>query len=466
MSNNQIRVRFAPSPTGDLHLGGARTALFSWAFARHNNGVFLLRIEDTDLQRSTKKAVESIIEGINWLGLIPDETPIYQTSRMDRYKKVLQKMLSDGSAYYCYSSPEEIESMRELARKNFLKPKYNGMWRPEKGKQLPEIPKGRTPTIRFKIPQNGITKWNDIVKGEIIFPNEELDDLIIARSDGTPTYNFCVAVDDWDMRISHVLRGDDHVNNTPKQINILKAMGANIPQYGHIPMILASDGEKLSKRHGAVSILEYKKLGYLPEAMINYLSRLGWSHKNDEIFSRQELVKWFDLKNLSKSSAQWDQKKLNWVNSHYIKNTSSIELSKMIQQDLIEKNIDLNKANLQGIIELFKDRANTLLDLVESAMIFYLEPTGESLKQINKEDTKILKLFLVEIENIEWQIDEIDISIKKILNNNNITMKELAIPLRIALTGNTKTPSLNKILIVMKKDIVINRINIAIKTNN
>ncbi|AGF47893.1 glutamate--tRNA ligase [Candidatus Kinetoplastidibacterium crithidiae] len=466
MSNNQIRVRFAPSPTGDLHLGGARTALFSWAFARHNNGIFLLRIEDTDLQRSTKKAVESIMEGITWLGLIPDETPVYQTNRMERYKEVLQKMLTDGSAYYCYSSPEEIESMRELARKNFLKPKYNGLWRPEKGKQLPEVPKGRNPTIRFKAPQHGVTKWNDIVKGEIIFPNEELDDLIIARSDGTPTYNFCVAVDDWDMRISHVLRGDDHVNNTPKQINILNAMGANIPQYGHIPMILASDGEKLSKRHGAVSVLEYKKLGYLPEAMVNYLSRLGWSHKNDEIFSREELVKWFELKNLSKSSAQWDQKKLNWVNSHYIKNTSSIDLSKMIYQDILEKNIDFNKANLQGIIELFKDRANTLLDLVDSIMIFYLEPTVESLKQINKEDKNILKLFLAEIENIEWQLDNIDMSIKKIINDNNISMKELATPLRIALTGSTKTPSLNKILIVMNKDSVINRIHIAIKTNN
>ncbi|HCN71082.1 MAG TPA: glutamate--tRNA ligase, partial [Pusillimonas sp.] len=320
-TSQTIRTRFAPSPTGYLHLGGARTALFAWAFARHHNGIFVLRIEDTDLERSTPEAVQAILDAMDWLGMQPDEGPFYQMQRMDLYRDVIERMLKEGNAYYCYSSAEEVEAMREKARRNGLKPRYDGTWRPEAGKTLPPIPEGRKPVVRFKTPRDGTTSWNDLVKGPITIDNGELDDLIIARTDGTPTYNFCVVVDDWDMQITHVIRGDDHINNTPRQINILRALGGTLPQYGHVPMILGPDGEKLSKRHGAVSVVQYHDEGYLPEAMVNYLARLGWSHGNDEIFSRDQLIEWFDTRNLSKSAAQWDPKKLNWVNAHYIRET-------------------------------------------------------------------------------------------------------------------------------------------------
>ncbi|AGF47161.1 glutamyl-tRNA synthetase [Candidatus Kinetoplastibacterium desouzaii TCC079E] len=466
MSYNQIRLRFAPSPTGFLHLGGARTALFSWAFARHHNGSFLLRIEDTDLKRSTKEAVDSIIYGMKWLGLESDEPPIYQTSKMSRYKDILNNMLANGSAYYCYSSQEEIEAMREEAKQKGLKPKYSGLWRPEAGKTLPKIPENRQPTIRFKSPLHGTTSWKDIVKGEISIPNQELDDLIIARSDGSPTYNFCVAIDDWDMKISHVLRGDDHVSNTPKQINILKSIGAQLPEYGHLPMILGPDGEKLSKRHGAVNILEYKKLGYLPEAMINYLARLGWSHQNDEIFNSQELIKWFDFKHLSKSAAKWDNKKLNWINSYYIKNTNTSTLAKTIEKTIREKENYNNAAttNLENIIDLFKDRSETLVDLINSAMIFYSEPSNKLIKELTKEDILILKLFIQKIKNIDWTLTNIDIAIKEILEQNNLLMKQLLLPIRVSITGMSKTPAINKILLIMTKDEVIKRIQRVISS--
>ncbi|MGH8844096.1 MAG: glutamate--tRNA ligase, partial [Advenella sp.] len=314
-----VRTRFAPSPTGYLHLGGARTALFSWAFARHHNGTFVLRVEDTDVQRSTPEAVQAILDGMKWLSLDADEGPFYQMQRIDRYKQVLASMLEAGTAYYCYSSPEEVEQMRETAKAQGRKPKYDGTWRPEPGKTLPPVPEGRKPVVRFRNPQEGAVTWNDMLKGPISIDNAELDDLIIARPDGTPTYNFCVVVDDHDMQITHVIRGDDHVNNTPRQINILKALGATVPEYGHLPMILGPDGQKLSKRHGAVSVMEYDAQGYLPEAMINYLARLGWSHGDHELFTRDQFVQWFDTRNLSKSAAQWDPKKLNWVNAHYIR---------------------------------------------------------------------------------------------------------------------------------------------------
>lgn len=278
-----IRTRFAPSPTGYLHLGGARTALFSWAFARHHKGTFVLRIEDTDLERSTPEAVQAILDGMKWLGLNHDEGPFYQTKRFDRYKEVIAQMLKDGTAYYCYSTPEEVEKMREDAKAKGLKPKYDGTWRPEPGKTLPPIPEGRKPVVRFKNPTEGAVSWDDMLKGPISIDNKELDDLIIARQDSTPTYNFCVVIDDWDMQITHVIRGDDHVNNTPRQINILKALGAPIPTYGHVPMILGPDGQKLSKRHGAVSVMQYHTDGYLADAMINYLARLGWRDRRAHV---------------------------------------------------------------------------------------------------------------------------------------------------------------------------------------
>jgi glutamyl-tRNA synthetase len=314
-----VRTRFAPSPTGYLHVGGARTALYSWAYARHFGGTFILRIEDTDLERSTPEAVQAILDGMKWLGLEHDEGPFYQMQRMDRYREVVAGMLDAGTAYLCYSSPDEVETMRERMRAAGEKPRYDGTWRPEAGKTLPAVPEGVKPVVRFKNPLDGDVTWTDVVKGTITIGNKELDDLVIARPDGTPTYNFCVAVDDWDMKITHVLRGDDHVNNTPRQINILRALGAELPLYGHLPMILGTDGAKLSKRHGAVSVMDYPEQGYLPEAMLNYLARLGWSHGDDEVFSMAQFTEWFNLEHLTASAAQFNPEKLNWLNNHYIK---------------------------------------------------------------------------------------------------------------------------------------------------
>ena len=314
-----VRTRFAPSPTGFLHIGGARTALFSWAYAKRHAGQFILRIEDTDVARSTPEAVQAILDGMQWLGLHYDEGPFYQMQRMDTYKSMIQKMLLEGHAYYCYCSKEELETMREMQMQQGLKPKYDGRWRPETGKTLPTPPEGHAPVIRFKNPLAGVVAWDDLVKGRIEIANEELDDLIIARADGTPTYNFCVVVDDWEMGITQVIRGDDHVNNTPRQINMLKALGATIPQYAHLSMILGPDGQKLSKRHGAVSVMQYHEEGYLPEAILNYLARLGWSHGDDEIFNMQQFCEWFDLDHITSSAAQFDFKKLDWINAHYIK---------------------------------------------------------------------------------------------------------------------------------------------------
>jgi glutamyl-tRNA synthetase len=322
-----VRTRFAPSPTGYLHLGGARTALYSWAYARHFGGTFILRIEDTDLERSTPEAVQAILDGMKWLGLEHDEGPFYQMQRMDRYREVIKSMLEAGTAYLCYCTPEEVEAMRERMRAAGEKPRYDGTWRPEEGKTLPAIPEGVKPVVRFKNPLDGEVTWNDVVKGPITIGNKELDDLIIARGDGTPTYNFCVAVDDWDMKITHVLRGDDHVNNTPRQINILRALGAELPQYGHLPMILGPDGQKLSKRHGAVSVMQYPEQGFLPEAMLNYLARLGWSHGDDEIFSMQQFTEWFNLEHLTASAAQFNPEKLAWLNNHYIKQADNERLA-------------------------------------------------------------------------------------------------------------------------------------------
>src|SRR5450830_843368 len=372
-----VRTRFAPSPTGYLHLGGARTALYSWASARHFGGTFILRIEDTDLERSTPEAVQAIIDGMQWLGLQHDEGPFYQMQRMDRYREVIAQMLQAGTAYHCYSSPEEVEQMRERMRAAGEKPRYDGTWRPEQGKALPTVPEGRLPVVRFKNPLDGEVSWDDVVKGTITIANKEMDDLVIARPDGTPTYNFCVAVDDWDMGITHVLRGDDHVNNTPRQINILRAIGAPLPKYGHLPMILGADGEKLSKRHGAVSVMDYPAQGYLPEAMLNYLARLGWSHGDEELFSSEQLVAWFDGTHLNKSPAQWDPAKLLWVNAQYIKQADNQRLAALVAQQLLKLGITLDAATAQDhlplVCALFKDRCDTTVALATWAAKFYAD---------------------------------------------------------------------------------------------
>ncbi|RTZ39930.1 glutamate--tRNA ligase [Candidimonas sp. SYP-B2681] len=458
-----VRTRFAPSPTGYLHLGGARTALFSWAFARHHKGIFVLRIEDTDVERSTPEAVQAILDSMAWLNMQPDEGPFYQMQRMDRYREVVQQMLADGTAYYCYSSPAEVEAMREKARAAGLKPRYDGTWRPEPGKSLPAVPTDRKPVVRFKNPLDGATGWNDLIKGPISFDNTELDDLVIARPDGTPTYNFCVVVDDWDMKITHVIRGDDHVNNTPRQINILRALGATLPEYGHVPMILGPDGEKLSKRHGAVNVMEYDKEGYLPEAMVNYLARLGWSHGNDEIFTREQLVDWFDTRNLSKSAAQWDPKKLNWVNAHYIKNSDDADLAERVAPRIVQRCGNPQAVDLTAVMSLLKDRAETLNQLADGAMLFcgpYIPANTElRAEHLDEHAVALLSDFKKQAEALsDWTSASLDDLIKSILAQHGVKMPKLGVPLRLAVTGQKQTPAIGAVLAILGRDLVLERL--------
>ncbi|MBI3230841.1 MAG: glutamate--tRNA ligase, partial [Burkholderiales bacterium] len=445
-----IRTRFAPSPTGYLHLGGARTALFCWAYARHVGGTFILRVEDTDLERSTPEATKAIIDGLAWLGMTLDEGPYFQMQRMDKYRAMLDKMLADGTAYYCYSTPEEVDEMRERAKAAGEKPRYDGTWRPEPGKVLPPIPADRKPVIRFKNPLDGVVTWNDLVKGEITIANRELDDLVIARPDGVPTYNFCVAVDDFDMRITHVIRGDDHVNNTPRQINILHAMGATIPLYGHLPMILGPDGRKLSKRHHAVSVTDYEDKGYLPEAMVNYLARLGWSHGDDEIFSVEQLCSWFDLTHLTSSSAQLNFEKLGWVNNHYIKQADNQRLADLVRRQMLADGAVFEGApELAQVIALIKERANLVTELAEGAMLFYRQPAPEAdllAQHLNDLSKPALADFLARAKDVVWDRPSIAAMIKDVLATHKLKMPQLAMPLRLLVTGQTHTPSVDAVL--------------------
>lgn len=462
-SSRPVRTRFAPSPTGYLHLGGARTALFSWAFARHFGGTFVLRIEDTDLERSTPEAVQAILDGMQWLDLKADEGPFYQMQRMERYRAVIADMLAQGTAYHCYSTPEEVEAMRARARAVGAKPRYDGTWRPEPGKTLPPIPAGVRPVVRFRSPQDGVTAWDDLVKGPISFDNGELDDLVIARPDGTPTYNFCVVVDDWDMRITHVIRGDDHVNNTPRQINILRALGGELPRYGHVPMILGPDGEKLSKRHGAVSVMEYDRMGYLPEAMVNYLARLGWSHGNDELFTREQFVAWFDPRNLSRSAAQWDPKKLNWVNAHALRALDPADLASRVAPRIVRRGGDPASTDLPAVMALLRDRGDTLEDLAEGAMLFcgpYV-PADEALRAEVLDDAArgLLDDFLRRADALPgWTEADLDGLLKAVLKDHGAKMPKLAIPLRVAVTGHKHTPSIGAVLALLGRETVLRRL--------
>ncbi len=452
-TTRRVRTRFAPSPTGFLHLGGARTALFSWAYAKHFDGDFVLRIEDTDLERSTPEAVQAILDGMAWLGFAPDDGPYYQMQRIERYREVIAQMLEAGTAYYCYSTPAEVDAMREAATARGDKPRYDGTWRPEPGKTLPAVPAGRDPVVRFKNPSTGVTVWDDMVKGTISIRNEELDDLVIARGDGTPTYNFCVVVDDWDMNITHVIRGDDHVNNTPRQINILKALGAPVPIYGHVPMILGPDGQKLSKRHGAVNVMAYDEQGYLPEAMVNYLARLGWSHADAEIFSRQELVQWFDGDSLSRSAAQWDPKKLNWVNSHYIKEADNAWLATQIKARLIARDGNPDAVDLSAAVGLLKDRSETLEQLADAAMLFCgvaPQPEPELVdKHITEQAKQAIEDFWGQSKSIEWNAEQLGQLIKSVLSAHQLKMPQLAIPLRLIVAGTPQTPAIDAVLALM-----------------
>ncbi|QEL64678.1 glutamyl-tRNA synthetase [Oryzomicrobium terrae] len=457
-----IRTRFAPSPTGFLHIGGARTALFSWAYARRHSGQFILRIEDTDVARSTPEAVQAILDGMAWLDLGHDEGPFYQMRRMDRYKEVIQQMLAAGKAYYCYTTPEELDRLREEQRARGEKPRYDGRWRPEEGKALPATPEGVTPVVRFKNPRQGVVAWNDLVKGRIEFANEELDDLIIARGDGTPTYNFCVVVDDWDMRISHVIRGDDHVNNTPRQINILQALGAPVPEYAHLSMILGDDGQKLSKRHGAVSVMQYAEDGFLPEAVINYLARLGWSHGDDEVFSREQLVQWFDLDHITPSAAQFNTQKLLWLNAHYIKQADNGRLADLVAPMLAARGVTPAPVpTLEAIIALYKERVQTLVELTDACEGLYLAPApAEELKaqHLTEETRPILADFLGRCAGVEWTTAAVGALIKEVVAAHGAKMPKLAMPLRLALTGQTQTPSVDAVVTLFDRATVMARI--------
>ena len=458
-----VRTRFAPSPTGFLHIGGARTALFSWAYARKHQGQFILRIEDTDVARSTPEAVQAILDGMNWLGLKWDEGPFYQMQRMDKYKEIIQEMLADGHAYLCYSSKEELDALRESQMQQGLKPRYDGRWRPEEGKTLPPIPAGVDPVVRFKNPKTGLVEWNDLVKGHIAISNEELDDLIIARGDGTPTYNFCVVVDDWEMGITQVIRGDDHVNNTPRQINMLKALGATIPQYAHLSMILGDDGQKLSKRHGAVSVMQYDEDGYLPEAVLNYLARLGWSHGDDEIFDMKQFCEWFDLDHITPSAAQFNTEKLNWLNAHYIKQADLDRLAADAKKRLAAKGVSTEAGlNLTGVIELYRDRANTLNELANSIQYFYQQPVTDAAaaeKHITPEILLVISEFVKLIGSREWSPSSINLSIKETLEANSLKMPNLLMPLRVMLTGGAQSPSVDHVMYWLGKEESIKRIS-------
>lgn len=458
-----VRTRFAPSPTGFLHIGGARTALFSYAFARKNSGQFILRIEDTDIERSTPEAVQTILEGMTWLGLDYDEGPFYQMQRLSAYKKVIMQMLDNRTAYYCYSSKDELEILREAQIGAKQKPRYDGKWRPEAGKILPIAPKDVIPVVRFKNPLTGVVVWDDLVKGRIEISNSELDDFIIARADGTPTYNFCVVIDDWEMAISHVIRGDDHVNNTPRQINLLQALNANIPRYAHLSMILGDDGQKLSKRHGAVSVMQYHEEGYLPEAVLNYLARLGWSHGDTEVFNLEQFCSWFDLDHITPSAAQFNIAKLKWLNNHYIKLADLNVLEKDITERLSKNGIAVtNQPNLKDAISLYRDRANTLNELASSVAYFYYTPNidqAASEKYITADILPLLKTLKEVLCHIDWSAEAIHMAINQVLIDNLLKLPKVAMPMRVMLTGGAQSPSIDNVMAILGKAETLKRMN-------
>ncbi|MEQ1601610.1 MAG: glutamate--tRNA ligase [Methylophilaceae bacterium] len=461
-----IRTRFAPSPTGFLHIGGARTALFSWAYARKHGGDFILRIEDTDVARSTPEAVQAILDGMNWLGLNWDEGPFYQMQRMARYREVITQMLDEGKAYHCYCSREELDALRERQMTEGVKPRYDGLWRPELGKTLPSIPEGVAPVVRFKNPQTGVVAWDDLVKGRISISNTELDDLIIARDDGTPTYNFCVVVDDNDMGITQVIRGDDHVNNTPRQINMLQALGATVPAYAHLSMILGGDGQKLSKRHGAVSVMQYDEDGYLPEAVLNYLARLGWSHGDEEIFSMEQFCQWFDLDHITPSAAQFNTEKLNWLNAHYIKQASLDYLALDVSKRLAVSGIVAADApDLQGVVALYRERANTLNELANSVAYFYQLPQLDTVaaeKHITAEIVPIILALAERLATVDWTAEAIHAEIEHAVKSNALKFPKVAMPLRILLTGGAQSPSIDAVMALLGRDETLSRIRTRI----
>jgi len=459
----KVRTRFAPSPTGYLHIGGARTALFSWLYAKKMGGEFVLRIEDTDRERSTQEAVDAILEGMSWLGLDHDEGPIYQTDRYERYAEVIQQLLDKGEAYHCNCSRERLDKMREEQMANKQKPKYDGCCR-EKG-----LPAADDTVIRFKNPLEGSVEISDHVLGKVVIGNKELDDLIIQRTDGNPTYNLTVVVDDWDMKMTHVIRGDDHLNNTPRQINILRALGADIPEYAHVPMINGTDGKKLSKRRDAVSVMQYKDDGYLKEAVINYLVRLGWSHGDQEIFSLQEMIEKFDIDSINKSSSSLNVEKLQWLNQYYMKQMSPEQLAEELQFYINKVNLDVsNGPELAEVMKVYQERCSTLVELVEDIRYFYEDITEYNAKQAKKQFKpdaagvlQALKDSYTALEN--WQAEEIHKVVENTVETLEVGFGKVGQPLRLAVTGHGKSPSIDVTLELLGKEETLKRLTQAIE---
>jgi glutamyl-tRNA synthetase len=459
----KVRTRFAPSPTGFIHLGNIRSALYPWAFAKSQGGTFILRIEDTDLERSSQAAVDVILEGMRWLGLDPDEGPFFQMQRMDRYREVIAQMREQGLVYPCYMSVADLDALRERQMASKEKPRYDGTWRPEPGKTLPQPPEGVQPVLRFRNPIGGSVVWEDKVKGRIEISNDELDDLVIARPDGTPTYNFCVVVDDIDMQITHVIRGDDHVNNTPRQINIFRALGKEPPVYAHLPTVLNEQGEKMSKRNGAKPVTQYRDEGFLADGVVNYLARLGWSHGDDEIFSREQFLAWFDLDHLGKSAAQFDEAKLRWVNAQHMKASSDEALALLVGPLLEQRGIAVDE-RLPAICGLFKDRCDTTLVLADWAQRFYVdvEPNAdEAAKHITDGVRPAISMLARMLEGCPWTREDIAEAVKETLRATGLKMPQLAMPVRVLVMGTAQTPSLDAVLALSLRQKVLERLQRA-----
>jgi glutamyl-tRNA synthetase len=449
----KVRTRFAPSPTGFIHLGNIRSALYPWAFAR----------SQTDLERSSQAAVDVILEGMKWLGLDPDEGPFYQMQRMDRYRAMVREMQDKGLVYPCYMSVSELDALRERQMANKEKPRYDGTWRPEPGKTLPAVPQGVQPVWRFKNPIGGVVAWDDKVKGRIEISNDELDDLVIARPDGTPTYNFCVVVDDIDMGMTHVIRGDDHVNNTPRQINIFKALGKEPPVYAHLPTVLNETGDKMSKRTGAKPVTQFRDEGFLPDAVVNYLARLGWSHGDDEIFSRAQFLEWFNLDHLGRSAAQFDEAKLRWVNAQHMKAMDDAALAVLVEQQLKKRGITAD-TRVPAICALFKDRCDTTVALADWALKFYapITPNPEEVaKHITDGVRPAISMLAKMLESCPWEKAAITEAIKEVLRATGLKMPQLAMPVRVLVMGTAQTPSLDAVLALGDRETVVGRLKTA-----
>jgi glutamyl-tRNA synthetase len=448
-----VRTRFAPSPTGFLHIGGARTALFSRAYARRHGGEFVLRIEDTDLERSTQESVQAILAGMTWLGLDWDEGPFFQMQRLARYREAADRLVAAGHAYPCWATREELDALREAQRARGEKPRYDGRWRPERAKAAGLVPPAdRPPVIRFRTPEDGTIGWKDLVKGVIEFPNAELDDLVLLRADGVPTYNFGVVVDDLDMDITQVIRGDDHVNNTPRQIHIFRALGERLPEFAHVPMILGADGERLSKRHGAVNVTQYRDEGFLPEALANYLARLGWSHGDDEVFSMGELEQWFDLAHVSRSPAKFDPDKLAWINQQYMKRADDARLASLAAPRL-------GREPAREVVALLKERAGSVNDLAEQAKMFYTEPGAQP---VPAEAKPALAALRAELAGLAWERKVLGAAVQGAAKAHNLKMPQLAMPLRRVLTGREQTPSIDAVLELLGRETVLARLERAL----